>query len=79
MGKILQMLENVKDPVPDGLRSRVVCKFVCAGSNICYVGETCRHFSTRVNSLVILGFSHQKCPENKVLERGPGRGSDIFA
>ena len=41
-------LFGVKDPVPDGLRSRVVYKFVCAGCNACYVGETCRHFSTRV-------------------------------
>ena len=38
----------MKDPVPDGLRSRVVYKFVCAGCNACYVGETCRHFSTCV-------------------------------
>ena len=38
----------MKDPVPSGLRSRVVYKFVCAGCNACYVGETCRHFSTRV-------------------------------
>ena len=29
-------------------RSRVVYEFVCAGCNACYVGETCRHFSTRV-------------------------------
>ena len=27
----------VKDPVPDGLRSRVVYKFVFAGCNACYV------------------------------------------
>ena len=33
-------LFGVKDPVPDGLRSRVVYKFVCAGCNPCYVGET---------------------------------------
>ena len=33
-------LFGVKDPVPDGLRSRVVYKFVCAGCNACYVGET---------------------------------------
>ena len=30
-------LFGVKDPVPDGLRSRVVYKFVCAGCNACYV------------------------------------------
>ena len=33
-------LFGVKDPVPDGLRSRVVYKFVCTGYNACYVGET---------------------------------------
>ena len=38
---------SVKDPVPNGLRSRVVYKFTCAGCNACYVGETTRHFSTR--------------------------------
>ena len=34
-------LFSVKDPVPDGLRSRVVYKFVGAGCNACYVDETC--------------------------------------
>ena len=38
---------GVKDPIPGGLRSRVVYKFACAGCNACYVGETGRHFSTR--------------------------------
>ena len=38
---------QIGDPVADGLRSRVVFKFVCAGYNAWYVGETCRHFSTR--------------------------------
>ena len=38
---------GVKDPVPDGLCSHVVYKFACAGCNVCYVGETARHFSTR--------------------------------
>ena len=41
-------LLSVKDPVQSGLRSRVVYKFCCAGCTACYVGETCRHFSTRV-------------------------------
>ena len=40
---------SLKDPIPCGLRSRVVYKFSCAGCSACYVGETCRHFSTRVN------------------------------
>ena len=38
----------MKDSVPGGLRSCVVYKFVCAGCNACYVGETCHLFSTRV-------------------------------
>ena len=41
-------LFNVKDAVPEGLRTRVVYKFSCASCNACYVGETSRHFSTRV-------------------------------
>ena len=39
---------GVKDPIPRGLRTCVVYKFLCAGSNACYVGETPRHLSTRV-------------------------------
>ena len=46
-------LFGVKDPVPDGLRSRVVYKFVCAGCNACYVGKTCRQFSTRVSEHLV--------------------------
>ena len=46
-------LLGVRDPVADGLRSRVVYKFVCAGCNACYVGETCRHFSTRVREHLV--------------------------
>ena len=39
---------SVKDPVPLDLRSRLVYKFLCAGCNACYIGETSRHLSTRV-------------------------------
>ena len=46
-------LFGVKDPIPDGLRSRVVYKFACAGCNACYVGETTRHFSTRVREHLV--------------------------
>ena len=38
----------MKDPIPGALRSSVVYKFACVGCNACYVGETTRHFSTRV-------------------------------
>ena len=37
---------GMKDPIPGGLRSRVVYKFACAGCNACYVAETAWHFST---------------------------------
>jgi len=39
---------GVKDPIPGGLRSRLVYKFACAGCNACCVGERTRHFFTRV-------------------------------
>ena len=35
--------------IPDSLQSRVVYKFTCAGCGARYVGETNRHFYTRVN------------------------------
>ena len=40
---------GVKDSVPNVLRSRVVYKFACAGCHASYVGETTRHFATRVH------------------------------
>ena len=43
--------ENVKaywDPIPAGLRSRVIYKFSCAGCNACYIGQTNRHFATGI-------------------------------
>ena len=46
-------LFGVKDPIPGGLRSRVVYKFACAGCNACYVGATTRHFSTRVREHLV--------------------------
>ena len=49
IGKLL----SVKDPIPGGLRSRVVYKFACAGCNACYVGETTRHFSTSVREHLV--------------------------
>ena len=45
----LSCLFSVKDTIPLGLRSRVVYKFTCAGCNTRYIGETIRHFSTRIN------------------------------
>ena len=38
-----------KDPVPKCLNNHVVYQFKCAGCNACYIGETARHLTTRVN------------------------------
>jgi len=43
---------SVKYPIPFELRASVVYKFSCAGCTACYVGETTRHFSTRVRELL---------------------------
>ena len=39
---------SFKDPIPDAIRSSVVYQFTCAGCNSRYIGETSRHFSTRI-------------------------------
>ena len=39
----IKNLFNVKDPLPDRFRTRIVYTFSC------YIGETSRHFSTRVH------------------------------
>ena len=39
---------SFKDRTPDALKSMVVYQFTCAGCNSCYIGETSRHFSTRI-------------------------------
>ena len=41
-------LFSVKDPIPHGLRTGVVYKFLFAFCSACYVGETTRHFFTRL-------------------------------
>ena len=40
---------SLKARTPEHLRSSVVYHFVCAACNDSYVGETIRHFDTRVN------------------------------
>ena len=43
---------GVKDPIPRGLRTRVLYKFLCVDSNACYVGETPRYnFSCKHQNL----------------------------
>ena len=37
-----------KDPIPNYLRSFLVYKFTCASCSSSYIGETCRHFKTRI-------------------------------
>ena len=39
---------SVKDPVPLDFRLRVVYKFLCAGCNASYIGNTSRHPSMRI-------------------------------
>ena len=40
---------SYKDPLPFHLQSFNVYKFVCANCKVCYVGQTTRHFITRIN------------------------------
>jgi len=44
----LKNMFGVKDSFPNSLGSLVVYKFSCTGCGAHYVGETTRHFSTRV-------------------------------
>ena len=37
-----------KDPIPNNLKFLVVYKFACASCSSSYIGETCRHFKTRI-------------------------------
>lgn len=46
--------------MPSSLRSRVVYKFKCASCNACYVGQTTRHFDTRVNEHL----TKKSCPSS---------------
>ena len=45
---IIKYLFSFKDRTPDALKSLVVYQFTCAGCNSRYIGETSRHFSTRI-------------------------------
>ena len=37
-----------KDPIPNYLKSFLVYKFTSASCSSSYIGETCRHFKTRI-------------------------------
>ena len=39
---------STKDQIPDAHKACVVYKFSCASCNACYIGQTSRHFTTRV-------------------------------
>ena len=39
---------SYKDSIPDDLKSFLVYKFTCASCSSSYIGETCRHFKTRI-------------------------------
>ena len=41
---------SYKDSVPYGLKSNVVYKFSCQECDSCYIGETTRHFKTRIDN-----------------------------
>jgi len=45
----LKDMFSPKDVVPDTLKSRVVYQFTCASCGVRCIGETNRHFNTRVN------------------------------
>ena len=45
----LSTMLSPKDFIPDSLKSRVVYQFTCASCGVRYIGETNRHFNTRVN------------------------------
>ena len=64
---------SVKDRTPVALKSMVVYQFSCAGCNFRYIGETSRHFSTRIkehtesdkNSLIFKHFNTSPLCKNK--------------
>ena len=45
----LSTMFSPKDFIPDSVNSRVVYQFTCASCGARYIGETNRHFNTRVN------------------------------
>ena len=43
---------SYKDPIPNDLKSFLVYKFTCTSRSSCYIGNTCRHFKTRIEEHV---------------------------
>ena len=46
---------SYKDPIPDDLKSFLLYKFTCASCSSSYIGETCRHFKTRIEEHIKKG------------------------
>ena len=44
----IKSYSSCKDPIPNNLKSFLVYKFTCASCSSSYIGETCRHFKTRI-------------------------------
>jgi len=45
----IQNLFSYKSRLDNACKSNVVYKFCCANCNVCYIGETTRHLSTRIS------------------------------
>ena len=50
--KLISISQLIKDKTPYFLKSSLVYKFLCARCNSYYIGETCRHFKTRIDEPV---------------------------
>ena len=46
------------DPIPNDLKSFLVYKFTCASCSSRYIGETCRHFKTRIEEHIKKDYKH---------------------
>ena len=44
---------STKYIIPFALQSFVVYKFICSGCNASYIGETCRHLTTRIKEHLV--------------------------
>ena len=42
------MTNQIYNPILDDLKSFLVYKFTCGSCSSSYIGETCRHFKTRI-------------------------------
>ena len=69
----LASLFSTKDKVPYGLKTYVIYKFLCAGCNASYVGETYRHFYQDswkwIQVLIFTDTSLKICNGNKFVMR----------